>query len=191
MRQKMSATALQHLTTDELDALLDGAGSTRVTSHLETCVNCLATVELDRRLVGALSALPALDPAPDFEERVMARVIIRPAQSPIAVAAPSPRSIAARRRALVGSVLAGCSLVAGFAWAVTHPAAAALGGFAPVINRNGEALLASLQSMATTASSLASPGRMLLALVAISLVYVIALTGFQRLLTEPATDARW
>ena len=66
----MTAPELLHLTADELDALLDGAGSARVTSHLETCASCLAMVELDRRLVGALSALPALDPRPGFADRV-------------------------------------------------------------------------------------------------------------------------
>ena len=192
----MNAPDLLHLTADELDALLEGAGSARVTSHLETCATCLAMVELDRRLVGALSALPALDPRPGFADRVMAKVTVAPALSPAPLVAPTPRSIAARRRALGGSLLAGGSLVAAFAWAIANPAAA-LDTVAPAF----QGLWVSLQNLVSSGSAqswsaqlvgaFGSPGKMLLALVAISGVYVVALTGFRRLLTDPVTDARW
>ena len=196
----MNAPDLRHLTTDELDALLDGAGSARVTSHLETCTNCLAMVELDRRLVGALSALPALDPTPGFADRVMAKVTITPSLSPVTVLAPTPRSIAARRRALVGSLVAGSSLVAWFGWAIANPDAA-LNTVTPVLRQTGDGLWAAMQNLVSGAAgqswsadligAFGSPGKMLLALVAISGIYVVALTGFRRLLTDPVTDARW
>src|SRR5512141_558547 len=114
----MTTADLSHLTADELDALLDGAGSARVTSHLETCADCLALVEVDRRMVSALSALPALDPHPGFADRVMARVTIKPAMDQASANAPTPRSVAARRRAWAGSLLAGGALVAWFGWAI-------------------------------------------------------------------------
>ena len=177
-----------HLTAEELDALHDGAGSARVTSHLETCTDCQALVELDRRLVGSLSALPAFDPSPDFEDLVMARVAIAPAASTVAVATPSPRSIAARRRAMVGSLLGGISLVASFVWAAANPTAA-LGGFEPTLRRGAVSFWLSLQSLADNAVLVASPGKMLLAMVALSGLYVVALTGFRFLLTEPVADA--
>lgn len=192
----MNAPILQHLTADELDALLDGAGSARVTSHLETCATCLAMVEGDRRLVGALSALPALDPTPGFADRVMARVTIAPVVSPAAVVAATPRSIAARRRAFGGSLLAGTSLVAAFAWAIANPAAA-LNTVTPAF----QGLWASLQQLMTSGSAqswsaqlvgaFGSPSKMLFALVAVSGLYVVALTGFHRLLTDPVPDANW
>ena len=195
----MTAPDLLHLTAQELEALLDGAGSARVTSHLETCANCLAMVRLDQRLVGALSALPAFDPHPGFADRVMARVSIQPALSPVPALAPTPRSIAARRRARVGSLLAGGSLVAWFGWAIANPDAA-LNTVVPVLRQTGDGLWPSLQSLVSGAAAQAwsadligafgSPGKMLLAVVAISGLYVVALTGFRRLLTDPVTDAR-
>lgn len=191
----MNAPDLQHLTADELDARLDGSGSARVTSHLETCASCLAMVELDRRLVGALSALPALDPSPGFADRVMAKVTV-PALSAAPLVAPTPRSIAAGRRAFGGSLLAGGSLVAAFTWAIANPTAA-LSTVAPAF----QGLWVSLQQLVSSGSAqswsaqlvgaFGSPGRMLFALVAISGLYVVALTSFRRLLTDPVTDARW
>lgn len=196
----MTAPDLLHLTADELDAILEGNGSSRSTSHLATCSSCLAMVELDRRLVGALSSLPSLAPSADFEQRVMARVTIgvAPAQAPMV--APSPRALAARRRVLAGSLVTAASVAAGFVWAAANPTAA-LGAVGPALQRTGETLWGSLQAVASNATeqpwfaavadSLASPGKLLLAVVAVGGLYALALTGFRRLLTEPAADARW
>jgi predicted anti-sigma-YlaC factor YlaD len=200
MRDKMTAPEMQHLTADELDALLEGEGSHRVTSHLATCSSCLAMFELDRQLVGMLSALPAFNPSVDFEARIMAQVKVGPAITIVPTLAPSPREVAARRRVLIGSLAVGGSVIAGFAWAMANPAAA-LGAVAPALRQTGEALWVSLQTVASNATeqpwfnsladTLASPGKALLALVAVGGLYALALTGFRRLLTEPAADARW
>jgi hypothetical protein len=155
--------------------------------------------ELDRRLVGMLSALPTLSPSMEFEARVMAQVNVGPAIS-LVPAAPSPRELAARRRVLAGALVTGGALAAGFAWAAANPTAA-LGAVAPTLRQAGETLWSSLQTVAANATeqpwfgsltdTLASPGKALLVLVAVGGVYALALTGFRRLLTDPAADARW
>ncbi len=196
----MTAPDLLHLTADELDALLDGTAAERATSHLATCSSCLAMFELDRRLVTSLAALPSLSPSADFEQLVMSRVTVAPALVPAPAAAPSPREMAARRRVAIGALLTGGSLVAGFAWAFANPAAA-LGAVVPALRQTGEALWVSMQTVASNATeqpwfgnvtdALGSPGKVLLAMAAVGALYVVVLTGFRRLLTDPAADARW
>lgn len=200
MRDQMTSPDLQHLTADELDALLDANASERATSHLATCRSCLAMFELDRRLVTSLAALPSLSPSADFEQLVMSRVTVAPTLVPTPATSPSPREIAARRRVVVGALLTGGSLVAGFAWAFANPAAA-LGAVAPVLRETGDALWVSMQTIASNATeqpwfgtftdALGSPAKVLLAMAAVGALYVVALTGFRRLLTDSAADARW
>lgn len=155
-------------------------------------------VDLDHRLVHLLSTLPAFDPGVTFEARVMAGVQLGTAPTSSAVSAPSPRSLAARRRVVIGSVITAGSVVGGFAWASAHPVTA-LGAVTPALRQAGEALWLTVQTVATNAAEqpwfgsardlLASPGRALLAMVALGGLYALALTGFRRLLTEPAAHA--
>lgn len=196
----MTAPDSLHLSADELDALHVGAASSRVTSHLATCPSCTEMVALDRRLVAMLAALPSLAPREGFEERVMAQVTIAAVPLLVIAPAPSPRELAARRRVVVGSLLTVGGVLGGFAWAAANPTAA-LGAVAPALRQAGESLWLSLQTVASNATeqpwfgslagTLASPGRALLLFVAVGGLYALALTGFRRLLTDPAADARW
>jgi hypothetical protein len=192
----MSDPSPNHLTEDELDALLLGAGSPRAMSHLATCTSCAAMRALDTRLVTALGTLPMWEPAAGFSNRVMARVSIHP----VVVAQPLPltaRERSARRRVVVASLAAGSALAAGFVWAVAHPAAAAFGWSTPALADAGQSLWVTLQSVAeqpwlnSIRGTLTTPARAFPVLVGALGAYALALVGLSRLLTEPATDARW
>lgn len=197
----MMTDAATHLTADELDALLTGTPTGRVTSHLATCPPCQDMVALDRAVVAALGTLPPFDPAPGFEGRVMARVTVR---SPLIegrlVLPRSPRETAARRRVAIGGLVLGGVLAAGFAWAAANPDAAA-GLTTPALRDLGETLWVSVQGLSANAmeqpwfgavrDALATPARALPAVAGVIALYSAALVGFRRLLAEPATDAGW
>jgi len=196
----MTAAAPQHhLTGDELDALLAGTSPARVASHLETCGECRTLVAADRDLVDAIARLPLLEPAPGFEQRVMARVSVVGAGEAV-VAVPGGRVAAARRRALWGGLAVGGSVAAGLGWAALHPAAAA-DLASPVVGRTGHALWLSLQRLTDTAHSLgwmtgirgaiATPLRAMGIATLAAATYAAALGGLGRLLAEPAPHARW
>ena len=195
----MSDALVNHLTADELDALLQGGASARVTSHLATCDSCVTMRELDARLILALARLPTFDPRADFSDRVMASVRMRPelAELPRVI---SDRERSARTRVMVASIATGGAVAAGLVWAVSHPTAA-LGWSAPTVADAGQLLWVTLQTVAANATeqpwfggvrdALATPARAFPVLVGVLGAYALALVGLRRLLTEPATDAGW
>lgn len=192
---------LAHLSADELDALHDGSGNERATSHLETCADCRAMVASDLSLIATLSALPSWDPRAGFAERIIAgldRSVV-----PVLAATPAgetDRSRSARRRVLIGGLVVGGVVSGGFAWAAFNPGAA-LDLATPALQDVGQALWLSLQALTANAveqpwfgavrDTLASPSRVVPALVGAGLAYAVALIGLRRLLTRPAADAGW
>jgi hypothetical protein len=197
----MSTQTPQHLTADELDALLGGAAPERATSHIATCSTCLTMVMLDQQVVAALGTLPTLEPAPGFGDRVMARVAVhqRPLDAAPSVAA-TPRAVAARRRAMVAGAVAGGAQVAGFAWLAAHPAEL-LRVAGPVLRDNANSLWLSVQQAASNVTTrpwygsarnlLATPARAFPVIGAIAAAYALALSGLRRVMTEPVPHARW
>ena len=195
----MNAHDPKHLTADELDAFLTDSSSQLVASHLATCPACASMVERDGRLIAMLAALPYFDASAGFSDRVMRGLAPRQAPAALPVAA-TPRSVAARRRAIGALLVAGGSMAAGFAWASAHPADA-LRWSAPAIQDTGHALWLSLQTVVANATeqpwfsslrdTMATPVRALFIVGAAAGSYAIALMGLRRLMTEPATDAGW
>jgi hypothetical protein len=112
----------------------------------------------------------------------------------------TPRSVAARRRAIGALLVTGGGIAAGFAWAAAHPADA-LRWSAPALQDTGHALWLSLQTVVANATeqpwfsslrdTVGTPVRGLLIVAAAAGAYAIALMGLRRLMTEPATDAGW
>ncbi len=188
-----------HLSADELDSLLLDHGSSRATSHIATCADCRAMVSADRQLVAALTVLPSWDPRAGFAERVIAgldRAVV--ATLPATPAGQTARSRSARRRVLVGGLLVGGAVAGGFAWAALNPAAA-LDLASPALQDVGQTLWLSFRGVMANAleqpwfgalrDTLASPVRVVPALVAGGVAYAAALLGLRRLLTRPAADA--
>ena len=67
----MNEQQAKHLTPNEREALLDGSLEQSRAFHLETCRDCRAAAESDRRLVQLMAMLPSLEPSPRLADRVM------------------------------------------------------------------------------------------------------------------------
>lgn len=192
---------LAHLSADELDALHTGTSNDRATSHLATCADCQTLLASDTRLLTALASLPTWDPAPGFVARVLSgldRSVV--AELPASPTGETARSRSARRRVVIGGIVTGGIVAGGFAWAAANPGDA-LGLASPALRDVGQTLWLSLQGVTANAleqpwfgavrDTLASPVRVVPALVAAGAVYAAMLLGLRRLLTRPAADAGW
>lgn len=198
----MKVFAQHHLTADELDAFHEGAELERATSHLGTCADCRAMVELDVRLLRAFSALPQLEPSAGFLAQVVEAIGLgseTPDQAP-AIVGETVRARDARRRIWIGGAVGGSLVTAGFVWAFANPDAA-VGIALPAFREMTDALWFSVQGVVantveqpwfgTMRDSLASPARALPALVIVASAYTVGLLSLRRLLTRPATNASW
>jgi hypothetical protein len=200
----MTPDATAHLSADELDSLLTATPIDRATSHIATCPRCQELAARDALLVARLAARPTWDPSPTFAGRVLADLAAGTVTTPTAAALPagvgSDRSLAARRRVMVGGLLTGSLVVAGFVWAaIDPPAAQRLAG--PAVQNVTNGLWLGLQALVANTTeqpwfgplrdALASPARAVPVIGAGALGYVALLVGFRRLLTRSATDASW
>jgi anti-sigma factor RsiW len=72
----------QHISDEQIQAFLDGTTveSTVLEAHLDACPRCRAAVEEYRHLFSALGAVPEPVLAPDFADRIMARLPELPPQ---------------------------------------------------------------------------------------------------------------
>lgn len=102
----------EHLTPDDLDAALEGSLANQVVLHLESCTSCQDLLEAERELVGLLNGMPRFSPSAQFEDAVLARVIM-----PDPFALRAVRSIRSRlmgsRRSLVLATAAAALLIVG------------------------------------------------------------------------------
>lgn len=193
--------AQNHLTADELDAFLIDKSSPLASSHVATCPSCAAMVAADARVVAALRALPLFNPSAAMSDAIMARIRVSAAEAvAVPVAGPTPRSVAARRRAVVGLSVGAASLVTGFGWAMLHPADAVRWS-SPAVDSAAHTVWLSLQHLVggamtqpwfgTVRDTLTSPVHALIASAGVAAVYALALVGLRRLMSEPAPDASW
>lgn len=117
----MTRQALQHLTADELDLLLEGSYPEGVRNHLTTCPDCERLVREERQVVQAVASLPLHVPRAGFEDRVMARVIIATPMSLLATL--RKRAFASRRSTAIAATLAIgllASLAGSAAWSLAN-----------------------------------------------------------------------
>lgn len=102
---------------DMIDGVLKGRRLTRAREHLAACSSCARELASWQRLIVDLESLPALEPAPGFQERVMSRVRVRKLGL-LPRGAPSLAArIRDRARALVPSTRRGWAVVSGIAGA--------------------------------------------------------------------------
>lgn len=189
-----------HLTADALDAIHAGNPAPRVLLHLETCAACREVVALDARVLAMLGSLPQLDPAPLFADRVLARLDRSNVPAVASAEHHTSREVSARRRVLVGGLLGGGLVTAGFAWAIIEPGTA-LGLVEPAFRGMTGAAWTSIQALGANAAeqpwfrpivdAVATPGRALPMLLGAAALYAAGLTAMRRLLTRPAADAGW
>lgn len=115
----------EHLGPDDFDAWLDGVLPPARAKHLDSCPACFKEARSHREVALLLASLPSFDPAPHFENRVLARVTaLQPKPSwATAPAAPVRRRPALSRAALAGLGLALVVSVAGsVAWSLANRA---------------------------------------------------------------------
>jgi len=197
----MTPDILTHLSVDELDAFHDGTATPRATSHIATCPQCTELLAGDRRVLALLATLPTWDASPELAARVIAR--LRPSPDLVSRATPRPapdRTIAARRRVVVGGLLTGSLVAAGFAWAAFNPVAAR-GLASPLVQGITQTLWLAVQAVTANTveqpwfgavrDALATPARAVPLLGMAGLTYVAVLAGFRKVLSRSATHASW
>jgi hypothetical protein len=110
-----------HLSPDDIDALLANDARDHAHAHLTACAGCAARYAAEREVVERLALLPLVSPAPDFAERVMARVAL---PDPFALHAlgGSRRRLFASRRGLAAAasvvLVLGAAMAASIVWSL-------------------------------------------------------------------------
>jgi anti-sigma factor RsiW len=120
-------TPMAHLTAETLEQLAEGmlspAEAADALTHVEACGRCAAELEGHQQLFAALSGLPRFEPAPSFNDAVMARVVVGPRESFVLawLRRLTPRS--RRGWTLLGAAVTAPALpvLALVAWVVTQP----------------------------------------------------------------------
>jgi hypothetical protein len=188
----MSDVHLTHLTTDDLDAWIEGRLGSARAGHLRHCAECRDLVERERALADLLGALPRLTPAAGLEDRVMARVRV-PQPAPTAVSQrPAVLPSRGRTAAIAASVLIG--MTASVAWSLGNRELLDSWG-TWLLGESTRLLWVSVQAVASNLleqpwsrevrSFIAAPGRLLPVLGAASLVYASGLLALRRLMALP------
>lgn len=193
----MSRLSGPHLSPDEIDACLSGAPAPEVQRHLQQCRECEELLQAEREIVEQIAALPPLQPAEGFSERVMASVLI---PDPFAI-----RSLQATRRRLFAkpkSLVAAAglmllllgSMTVSIAWSLTHQdTLAAIGSW--LYAQGGQAVWLGVQGLASNlieqpwytgfSSLIEQPVRLAVISALGTLAYLGGVLALRRLLAAP------
>jgi hypothetical protein len=192
----MSRLSGPHLSPDEIDACLSGAPAPEVQRHLQQCRECEELLQAEREIVEQIAALPPLQPAEDFTERVMASVLI---PDPFAIRSfqATRRRLFAKPKSLVAAgfmlLLLG-SMAGSIAWSLTHQdTLAAIGSW--LFAQGGQALWLGVQGLASNlieqpwytglSSLIEQPVRLAVISALSSLAYLGGVLALRRLLAAP------
>lgn len=194
----MTDDLVTHLSADDLDAWLGDALPVARERHLNGCAACQELARSELALVAQLQTLGHAAPSTGFADRIMASVVVA---DPFAIRAlwSLPRRIAASRRSLaVAATLAFLllgSMAGSIGWTLYHPQALALAGSTLVADA-GDLFWVGLRAAVSNfieqpwydsaRTLLATPSRVALGSASASLLYLLALVAFRRLLTLPA-----
>jgi hypothetical protein len=193
----MTRPSDSHLSSDEIDAWLDGTLAPAIQRHVDQCQICLEQLRVERDVADQIAALPLLTPTPGFSDRVMASVVV---PDPFAI-----RSLQATRRRLLATpksiaiaasltlILIG-SMAGSIVWSLTHQQTiAALGSW--LMAQGGQAAWFTVRSMASNSieqpwygsirALVENPGRLAGISALTTFVYLGALVALRRLLALP------
>lgn len=192
----MTRQVLQHLTTDEIDLVLEGSYPEGVRAHLNSCPDCDRLVVEERAVVRAIAALPLHVPSAGFEDRVMARVnVMLPAS---VLGTLRRRAFASRRNmaiaatllvALVGSLAGSIAWSLGNMHVLSSLGSGVLGSIANAGLSIAQALTSNLIEQpwyASARSALDSPTRLAFAAGGLVAIWAAGLLLLRRLLALPA-----
>jgi hypothetical protein len=194
----MSRPVNPHLSSDDFDALLEGTPGEDALVHLDRCTFCRDQVAADLAVVTRLESLRAFAPAPDFVERVMARVAI-PDPFALHSLGTARRRLFATRRSLAAAASVAIIVVGAMAASVlwtlgNRETLAAAGswlgsealGWLWLAVRGGAANLMEQPWYAAARSFLGSPTRLALLSGAVTVVYLGGLFALRRLMALPS-----
>ena len=186
-----------HLSPDDIDLWLDGTLAAERVRHLEGCRPCLELALAEREIVEQVSALPLLDPSPQFAERVMQSVSVPDPFAIRSLASVRRRLFATRRSAALAAgvmlLLIG-SMAGSIVWSLGHQETlGAVGSW--LLAQGAHALWLGLRGVASnvmeqpwydSARGLASnPARLAVASGLASLAYLVGVLALRRLLALP------
>ncbi|MFL5403154.1 MAG: hypothetical protein ACJ8BF_10100 [Gemmatimonadales bacterium] len=186
-----------HLSSDQIDAWLDGSLDSEAQRHVEHCQICLEQLRAEREIADQIAALPFLSPAVGFADRVMASVVVpdpfalRSLQSTRRRLTATPKSIAIA--ASLAVVLLG-SMIGSIAWSLGHQETlASIGSW--LLAQGGEAAWLGIRGLASNVieqpwytgirTLVENPARLALASAATSLAYLSGIVALRRLLALP------
>ena len=194
----MTRSVNPHLSSDDFDALLEGAASQDAHRHLAECAFCRDQVASDRTIVTRLESLSSFAPSAEFPEQVMARVVM---PDPFALHSfgTARRRMFATRRSLAAAASVAIIVVGAMAASViwtlgnreTLAAAGSwLGGEAVswlwIAVRGGAANLMEQPWYAAARGFLGSPTRLAVLSAGISTLYLGGLIALRKLMALPS-----
>jgi hypothetical protein len=191
----MKRWPINHLTAEDLDAFHSASLSAEARAHLDECEECRTMAELDRVVIDALAALPALAPHHGFADRVMTTVR-QPA--PAFVRVPASRGARTWVRLAAAAMLV-VSLGASIVWSLSNRDL--LQSWIQLSTaETGRMLWLGVRVMATNLTAqpwyapvrefVSSPGRLAVLVAGALVAYGAALAALRRLLTPPSVPVR-
>jgi len=194
----MTRSVNPHLSSDDFDALLEGAASQDAHAHLDECAFCREQVAADRAVVTRLESLSSFAPSPEFPDHVMARVAVPDPFALHSFGSAGRRMFATRRSlaaaATVAIIVVG-AMAASVIWTLGNretlaAAGSWLGGEAMswlwIGVRGAAANLMEQPWYAAARGFLGSPTRLAILSAAITTVYLGGLFALRRLMALPA-----
>ncbi|HEX6643138.1 MAG TPA: hypothetical protein VF037_00580 [Gemmatimonadales bacterium] len=194
----MSRPVNPHLSSDDFDALLEGTPAEDALVHLDHCAFCRDQVVADRAVVSRLESLRTFAPAPEFVERVMARVAV-PDPFALHSLGTARRRLFATRRSLAAAASVAIIVIGAMAASVVwtlgnRETLAAAGswlgsealGWLWLAVRGGAANLMEQPWYAAARGFLGSPTRLAVLSGAVTVVYLGGLYALRRLMALPS-----
>lgn len=193
----MNSADEPHLSPDDFDAWMSGALAPEVQEHLAGCPECRDRAEAEREIVALISALPLMDLASGFADRVMQSVSVPDPFSLRSLVGIRRRLFATPRTAALAATLALAivgSMTASIVWSLGHPETLAAAG-SWIRAEAWQAGWIAVRSVASNVieqpwysslrQSLDHPARWGAGSAFISLLYAGGIVGMRRLMTVP------
>jgi hypothetical protein len=187
-----------HLSPDDVENWLSGILDAERTRHLDLCPECFDRAQVEREIVEQISALPLMTPSAGFADRVMASVTVADPFALRSLQTLRQRIFATRKSIAIAASLALAllgSMAASIAWTMANQDVLASAG-SWVLAQGTQAGWIALRGLASnfieqpwyeSARAFADhPGRLGIALGALSLAYLSGIFALRRLLALPS-----
>ena len=197
----MTSPSGAHLAFDDFDVLLSGDAESPLhapaEAHLAGCHHCRAELAAQSTLIARLESLPFFAPSLAFSDRLLQRVAMPDPFALRSIATSRKRLLASPRALVTVSVVLSAvigTMAASVLWTLAHPdAVSSVGAWAGntasqwlwVAVRGGFANIVEQPWLGTVQAWFASPLRLALLSLGITLIYVGGLIALRRLMALP------